>query len=457
MDVQLAQDRGEFGAAPAGHRDAQRVVQGRLDVDGAQRGGGPERLGGQPVLVHGEGDERDAEAGRDALHHGVGQRFDAEALAGRDQGGDRRGDRLPAVAREEQLPGVRCPVGAGEVGGGGPAGRVRTDGAHRAERGGQGVRAHQMFQALGEERGVVRQDGEVHLQVDPGPARLGQGGLGSGCGGADESAAADLPHREPTSAQFPVHPGRRRTGDAPVPGEPAERQQPVTGAEPAGGDVGREFIGDRAIVVHRSLPTLHRAHFPYCAERLPSIASRSQATAEETPPMGSVFHREITVGYEDEGSGEPLMLVHGHPFNRSMWRPQTEHFSRAGWRVIVPDLRGYGDSTVLPGATPLATFARDLVDLLDHLGIERCVLGGLSMGGQIVMECYRLFPERFRAWCSPTPSPRRRPKTAGPGGTPWRSACSARAWRAMRARCWPRWSPRTRSPPGRTSPRTSWG
>ncbi|GAA2310528.1 alpha/beta hydrolase [Streptomyces caniferus] len=112
--------------------------------------------------------------------------------------------------------------------------------------------------------------------------------------------------------------------------------------------------------------------------------------------MGSVFHREITVGYEDEGSGEPLMLVHGHPFNRSMWRPQTEHFSRAGWRVIVPDLRGYGDSMVLPGATPLATFARDLVDLLDHLGIERCVLGGLSMGGQIVMECYRLFPERFR-------------------------------------------------------------
>ncbi|MFG2530448.1 alpha/beta fold hydrolase [Streptomyces sp. NPDC048516] len=113
--------------------------------------------------------------------------------------------------------------------------------------------------------------------------------------------------------------------------------------------------------------------------------------------MGSVFHREITVGYEDEGSGEPLMLVHGHPFNRSMWRPQTEYFSRAGRRVIAPDLRGYGDSTVLPGATPLATFARDLVDLLDHLGIERCVLGGLSMGGQIVMECYRLFPERISA------------------------------------------------------------
>ncbi|MFK0260162.1 alpha/beta fold hydrolase [Streptomyces angustmyceticus] len=112
--------------------------------------------------------------------------------------------------------------------------------------------------------------------------------------------------------------------------------------------------------------------------------------------MGSVFRGDIAVGYEDEGSGEALLLVHGHPFNRSMWRPQTERFSRAGWRVIAPDLRGYGDSAVVPGTTPLATFARDLVDLLDHLGIERCVLGGLSMGGQIVMECYRLFPERIR-------------------------------------------------------------
>ncbi|MGW2024163.1 alpha/beta fold hydrolase [Streptomyces decoyicus] len=112
--------------------------------------------------------------------------------------------------------------------------------------------------------------------------------------------------------------------------------------------------------------------------------------------MSSVFCREITVGYDDEGSGEPLVLIHGHPFNRSMWRPQTEHFSRAGWRVIAPDLRGYGDSTVVPGRTPLATFARDLIALLDHLGVERCVLGGLSMGGQIVMECYRLFPERVR-------------------------------------------------------------
>ncbi len=105
----------------------------------------------------------------------------------------------------------------------------------------------------------------------------------------------------------------------------------------------------------------------------------------------------ITVGYDDEGTGDDvLVLVHGHPFDRTMWRPQVDHFSTSGWRVIVPDLRGYGESTVVPGLTPLSTFAQDVVGLLDHLGVERFVLGGLSMGGQIVMEVQRLFGSRTR-------------------------------------------------------------
>lgn len=106
---------------------------------------------------------------------------------------------------------------------------------------------------------------------------------------------------------------------------------------------------------------------------------------------------EITIAYDDVGHGSPLVLVHGHPFNRSMWRPQADHFSRRGWRVIAPDLRGYGQSSIIPGTTPLTTFARDIATLLDHLEIGRAVIGGLSMGGQIVMEFARLFPERLRA------------------------------------------------------------
>jgi len=117
---------------------------------------------------------------------------------------------------------------------------------------------------------------------------------------------------------------------------------------------------------------------------------------DEVRLMGMAPANGITVAYDDQGTGEPLVLIHGHPFDRSMWAPQVEEFSRAGWRVIAPDLRGYGQSTVVPGLTPLETFARDSAALLDHLGIDRVVLGGLSMGGQIVMEFYRLFPDRVR-------------------------------------------------------------
>src|SRR5262245_18633084 len=79
-----------------------------------------------------------------------------------------------------------------------------------------------------------------------------------------------------------------------------------------------------------------------------------------------------------------------------MWGLQAEHFRDEGWRVIAADLRGYGETTVIPGLTPLSTFAEDIAALLDHLGVERFVLGGLSMGGQIVLECHRLFPGRIR-------------------------------------------------------------
>ncbi|GGQ73629.1 alpha/beta fold hydrolase [Streptomyces asoensis] len=105
------------------------------------------------------------------------------------------------------------------------------------------------------------------------------------------------------------------------------------------------------------------------------------------------------LAYEDKGADTPpalpLVLVHGHPFDRTMWAPQTEAFS-ATRRVIAPDLRGYGRSPVVPGVTPLSRFALDIAALLDELGVDRFVLAGLSMGGQIAMELCRQFPGRVR-------------------------------------------------------------
>ncbi|MFD7133791.1 alpha/beta fold hydrolase [Streptomyces sp. NPDC059894] len=104
------------------------------------------------------------------------------------------------------------------------------------------------------------------------------------------------------------------------------------------------------------------------------------------------------LSYVDKGTDPartPLVLVHGHPFDHTMWTPQTEAFA-TGRRVIAPDLRGYGASPVTPGVTPLSRFARDIEELLDDLGVDAFVLAGLSMGGQIAMECCARFGDRVR-------------------------------------------------------------
>jgi pimeloyl-ACP methyl ester carboxylesterase len=106
----------------------------------------------------------------------------------------------------------------------------------------------------------------------------------------------------------------------------------------------------------------------------------------------------VAVGFDDEGprSSDAVLLIHGHPFNRSMWRPQLSLVVSKGWRVIAPDLRGYGESSQVPGTMAFEDFAKDLLRLLDRLSIDRVVVGGLSMGGQIAMDLCRQAPERVR-------------------------------------------------------------
>ncbi|WIY06862.1 alpha/beta fold hydrolase [Amycolatopsis mongoliensis] len=107
----------------------------------------------------------------------------------------------------------------------------------------------------------------------------------------------------------------------------------------------------------------------------------------------------MTLAYDDLGpeNGRPVLLVHGHPFDRSMWRPQAEHLVARGHRVVTPDLRGYGTSESTGTKTGLDVFANDLVELADHLGMHRFVLGGLSMGGQIAMQLVQDHPGRVEA------------------------------------------------------------
>ncbi|WP_370966758.1 alpha/beta fold hydrolase [Amycolatopsis sp. cg9] len=107
----------------------------------------------------------------------------------------------------------------------------------------------------------------------------------------------------------------------------------------------------------------------------------------------------MNLAHDDLGprDGRPVLLVHGHPFDRSMWRPQAEYLAERGHRVVTPDLRGYGGSKTDDTKTGLDVFADDLVELADHLGLGRFVLGGLSMGGQIVMQLVKDHPHRVEA------------------------------------------------------------
>jgi 3-oxoadipate enol-lactonase len=99
----------------------------------------------------------------------------------------------------------------------------------------------------------------------------------------------------------------------------------------------------------------------------------------------------------DSGSGPPVLLVHGFPLDHTMWNRQVEAFS-AEYRVIAPDLRGFGQSGVTEGKVTMEEFADDLAALLEGLGIEEpVVFCGLSMGGYVAWQFWRKYPDRVRA------------------------------------------------------------
>ena len=103
-----------------------------------------------------------------------------------------------------------------------------------------------------------------------------------------------------------------------------------------------------------------------------------------------------SLAFDDEGprGTKAVLLIHGHPFNRSMWRPQLSAVAAKGWRAIAPDLRGYGGSAPPVGTPAFEDYGKDLLALLDALGIARVVVVGLSMGGQIAMDVCRQAPQR---------------------------------------------------------------
>lgn len=107
----------------------------------------------------------------------------------------------------------------------------------------------------------------------------------------------------------------------------------------------------------------------------------------------------ISMAYDDTGSGPAVLLLHGFPLNRRMWRPQVNGLTAAGFRVITPDLRGFGESDAPDGPYSMELFADDLIELLDYLQVEQAVVGGMSMGGYILFSLLERYPDRVSGAC----------------------------------------------------------
>ncbi len=111
--------------------------------------------------------------------------------------------------------------------------------------------------------------------------------------------------------------------------------------------------------------------------------------------IGRLRYLDVPASGHGRGAGT-LVLVHGFPLTTTMWEPQLALAGR-GWRIIVPELRGFGDGKNDPPTTSIDDYAGDVIDLLDKLDIKKdAVICGLSMGGYTTFAIYRHAASYFR-------------------------------------------------------------
>jgi non-heme chloroperoxidase len=96
--------------------------------------------------------------------------------------------------------------------------------------------------------------------------------------------------------------------------------------------------------------------------------------------VGTENSTDIELYYEDHGTGQPVVLIHGYPLDGASWEKQTAALLDAGYRVITYDRRGFGKSSKPSGGYDYGTFAADLNTLLSTLDLNNTVLVGFSMG-----------------------------------------------------------------------------
>ena len=114
--------------------------------------------------------------------------------------------------------------------------------------------------------------------------------------------------------------------------------------------------------------------------------------------MPYIEREGVQIHYEAAGSGPPVLITHGFGSSTKAWEGQAETLSDA-YRIITWDMRGHAgtDSPVDPAQYSEAATVDDMAAILDHLGIENAVIGGLSLGGYMSLAFNLKYPGRVRA------------------------------------------------------------
>jgi 3-oxoadipate enol-lactonase len=109
--------------------------------------------------------------------------------------------------------------------------------------------------------------------------------------------------------------------------------------------------------------------------------------------MQKIVSDDADIFYDVTGAGPPVILLHPFPVNHEFWLPVTKHLA-SRYRLIMPDMRGHGESGLGTGPATMAKHASDIAHVMTDAGVDRAPLIGVSIGGYTIFEFWRRFRDR---------------------------------------------------------------
>jgi len=137
--------------------------------------------------------------------------------------------------------------------------------------------------------------------------------------------------------------------------------------------------------------------FPRAVKRRHGVEPERNSGREDAR-LRTVRANGMDIAFEEQGSGPPLLLLHGFARDHTVWRPPAESLKER-YRLLIPDLRGMGGSRHPDPGSPItmAQLADDAAALLDALGVRAAAAAGFSMGGYVLLQLLRRHPGKVSA------------------------------------------------------------